>query len=125
MTSSSSSGGPLESRFLMAGESASNVLSITTSGPVSSSASQIAQRAADLVGGERDRQHGKKLENFQNIADLWTAYLGDRKISALDVGLMMALMKVARTKSGAHNLDDFVDGAGYLACAGEIAEQIR
>jgi hypothetical protein len=82
-------------------------------------------RAADLVAGERDRQHGSKRQNFQNIADQWNAYLGQRLVTLItpvDVGLMMALLKIARTKSGSHNPDDYIDGAGYLACSAEIIE---
>lgn len=88
-------------------------------------ASEICRTAASMVGGERHNQHGDKVENHQNIARLWNAYLGPRlddHLSALDVALMMALLKIARTKSGTHNVDDYVDGAGYLGCAGEIAE---
>jgi hypothetical protein len=44
-----------------------------------------------------------------------------RQLDARDVGNMMALMKVARQFSGEFNIDDFIDGCGYLACAGEIA----
>jgi hypothetical protein len=36
---------------------------------------------------------------------------------------MMEGMKIARRYSGSHNVDDYVDGAGYAACAGEIAER--
>lgn len=89
-------------------------------------ARDIASRAADLVGGDRDRQHGQKADNFNRIAAVWNAYLGIRRhkdapLDAVDVGHLMALMKVARTQSGALNVDDYVDGAGYLACAGEVA----
>jgi hypothetical protein len=34
---------------------------------------------------------------------------------------MMADLKKARAQGGAMNVDDFVDAAGYIACAGEIA----
>ena len=88
-------------------------------------AADVCTKAAALVGGDRDNQHGDKVENHQNIARLWNAYLGPRMddhLSALDVALMMALLKIARTKSGAHNIDDYIDGAGYMGCAGEIAE---
>lgn len=90
-------------------------------------ASDIAKKASELVNGERDRQHGDKVKNFDNIAKLWNAYLDvaskrtGRPIDARDVGNMMALMKVARQFSGEFNVDDFVDAVGYLSCAGEIA----
>lgn len=88
-------------------------------------ASAIAARASELVGGDRDRQHGKKRDNFENIAAVWNAYLNIRRgdeLDGTDVGHMMALMKIARTQSGSLNIDDYVDGAGYMACAGEVAQ---
>ena len=96
--------------------------------PPHTTASEIAARASDLVGGDRDRQHGQKSDNFERIATMWNAYLAirrhpDAQLTAVDVGHMMAAMKLARTQSGALNVDDYVDGAGYLACAGEIAQR--
>lgn len=87
----------------------------------------IAGRAASLVGGDRDRQHGAKHDNFRRIAGVWNAWLAIRKepaapLDAHDVGCMMALMKLARTQSGALNVDDYVDACGYAACAGEVAQ---
>lgn len=90
-------------------------------------ATEIAGRAADLVGGDRDRQHGAKKDNFERIATMWNAWLKTRRdpaapLSAFDVGILMVLMKAARTQSGSLNIDDFIDAAGYAACAGEIAQ---
>ena len=34
----------------------------------------------------------------------------------------MTLLKIARSQAGQHNIDDYVDGAGYQAIAGHIAE---
>lgn len=87
----------------------------------------IAGKATSLVGGDRDRQHGAKHDNFRRIAGVWNAWLAIRKepaapLDAHDVGCMMALMKLARTQSGALNVDDYVDACGYAACAGEVAQ---
>jgi hypothetical protein len=84
-------------------------------------AHEIISTAADLVGGNRQATHGDKVQTHQNIADLWSAYLGV-KINPLQVALMMVLLKVARTKAGSLNLDDFVDAAGYAGVAAEIAQ---
>jgi hypothetical protein len=89
-------------------------------------AAALAIKAASLVGGDRAEQHGDKAENFEKIAGLWNAYLAIRRepgspLNAVDIGHMMALLKVARTQTGALNEDDWTDGCGYLACAGEIA----
>lgn len=95
---------------------------------MSSAAADILLKASELVSGDRDRQHGAKRQNFQNIADAWNAHFGARltsPITAAEVGVMMALMKLARTKSGELNVDDFIDCAGYAACAAEIAQGDR
>ena len=105
-----------------------NEYNMTTFAPLPqiTRATDIASKAADLVGGDRDRQHGAKADNFGRIAAVWNAWLSIRKeqgspLDAHDVGCMMAMMKLARTQSGAHNEDDYVDSCGYSACAGEIA----
>jgi hypothetical protein len=85
-----------------------------------SPAANILSLAAKLIDGDRDEQHGNRLECHTNIARQWTAYLGV-KITPVDVALMMALLKIARTKSGELNNDCFVDGCGYIALAGELA----
>lgn len=88
----------------------------------------LIEKAASLVGGDRAQTHGDKHRNFANIAGLWNAYLqakGGLPIDAADVGHMMALMKIARTQSGALNDDDAIDAIGYIACAGEIASTRR
>lgn len=74
-----------------------------------------------LVSGERSRTHGDKLENHTNIARLWSAFLGV-PLEPEQVALMMVLLKVARTKTGTFNIDDYVDMAGYSGIAGELAE---
>jgi hypothetical protein len=93
-------------------------------------AREICTTAAHLVGGDRERTHGEKTGNHENIAALWSAYLSivlrqDVKLSALDAALLMALLKIARTASGSHNPDDYVDLTGYGAVAGEIAEVLN
>lgn len=89
-------------------------------------ANDICAKAADLVSGNRQKTHGDKVENHQNIADLWNAYLGRRlgdgcEITPKDAALMMVLLKIARTKAGSFNIDDYVDMSGYAGVAGEIA----
>lgn len=89
-------------------------------------ASRICGKAASLVGGDRAKTHGDKTENHRNIARSWTAYLHDKlrpgvELSEVDAALLMALLKVERTKTGTFNPDDFIDLAGYAGVAGEIA----
>ncbi len=92
-------------------------------------ASEYAGNAAKLLDGDRDRTHGNKRDNHDNIASLWSAYL-TRKLkrpvvlTSADVALLMVLLKVARTLAGALNVDDMVDAVGYSAIAGELLEQL-
>ncbi len=89
-------------------------------------AHEIAKSAAALVGGPRENQHGDKHLNAACIAAVWRGVEEARRLSgrpydALHAFNLMEAMKIARRYSGSHNIDDYVDGAGYAACAGEIA----
>ena len=84
------------------------------------SRADILDRAKAIVTGEREKQYGKLEDNFAIIAELWGAYTG-YKFSPVDVAMMMALLKIARIRTGVGTVDSFVDLAGYAACAGEIA----
>lgn len=88
----------------------------------------ILLEAHKLVAGNREQSHGDKLTNHLAIAAIWNGYLLARTISgkpdqlsALDAANLMELLKIARRLNGSFNVDDFIDGAGYAAVAGEIA----
>lgn len=86
----------------------------------------ILNAANKIVNGAREQQYGKPEDNFSTIADLWNAYLtGVSKwgidIGTVDVANMMILLKIARCAPATlPKADNFVDIAGYAACAGEI-----
>tara|TARA_R100001510_G_scaffold51149_1_gene50721 strand:- start:617 stop:895 length:279 start_codon:yes stop_codon:yes gene_type:complete len=77
------------------------------------------KEALKILKGPREKEYGDKKENHDNIATLWTAYLGPT-ITAHDVAVMMLLLKVARTKSPNPTKDTYVDMVGYSAIAGEL-----
>lgn len=82
----------------------------------------ILDAAEKIVTGERQQTYGEPEDNFGTIAQMWEAYLGV-PISAMDVSMMMVLLKVARV-SGRPDLttiDNFIDICGYAACGGEVA----
>lgn len=80
----------------------------------------ILERARECVCGQREQDYGTPENNFGRIARLWSDYTGCH-VSPIDVAMMMALLKIARVKSGTGTEDSFVDIAGYAACGGEIA----
>ena len=81
---------------------------------------KILDKAKECVCGQREQDYGSPEDNFGKIAALWSAYCG-WGFTAQDVTMMMALLKIARIKSGTATEDSFVDLAGYAACGGEIA----
>ena len=82
---------------------------------------EILSKAEQCVNGQREQDYGTPEQNFQIIADLWSAYKGI-SFTPVDVAMMMSLLKIARIKSGGGTGDSFVDLAGYAACGGELAE---
>ena len=76
--------------------------------------------AKTYITKDRQADHGDAEDNFARIAQYWSVHLGT-PVKAHDVAVMMALLKVARIKQNPHHIDNWVDGAGYFACGGEIA----
>jgi len=59
-------------------------------------------------------------DNFSTIAAYWSIHLGI-EVTAVDVAVMMDLLKTARIRSNPGHPDNWIDKAGYSACGGEIA----
>ena len=85
---------------------------------------EILTTAINTVCGQREQDYGSPEDNFKIIAGMWGAYLGT-EINAVDVAMMMGLLKIARIKTGTGTMDSFADLAGYAACGGEIAMRMR
>ena len=82
---------------------------------------EILKTAQDIVCLDRENPYGKPEDNFKIIADLWSTYIGT-EITSNDVAMMMIMLKIARCKTGRHKDDNYIDIAGYAACAGEIGK---
>ncbi len=83
---------------------------------------EILDTATSHVTKDRAATHGEAEDSFGLIGSLWGVYL-NHPVSAYDVALMMALLKIARARMNPDHLDSVIDGAGYLACAGELASK--
>ena len=88
---------------------------------------EILDEAKNIVTGFRETSYGSPEDNFELIAELWTAYVHKRwslsrvqYICAEDVTNMMILLKVARNATGRGKDDNYIDIAGYAACGGEL-----
>lgn len=89
----------------------------------------ILKAAERCVCTDRNQQYGEPEDNFHTISMLWSVYLCARgmeqPLGAADVGAMMALFKLGRIATGGDKADNFIDLAGYAACAGEISTESR
>lgn len=85
---------------------------------------ECLRKANGIVNGQREQSYGTPEDNFKVIAEMWSAYL-EADVSAVDVAMMMALLKIARISTGVFKEDSFIDLAGYAACGYEIAEECK
>lgn len=90
---------------------------------------EILAAAEKCVCGDREQDYGVPENNFRLIAEFWHTYLSAKCVAAgvhvqlepEDVAAMMALLKIARASVNPEHIDSWIDGAGYMACGGEIS----
>ena len=87
---------------------------------------KIINKAFKAVG-ERNDHYGTPLENFERISKLWSCHL-EHNISIYDVGVMLMLLKIARSKHDKLHEDTWIDIAGYAGATAEatfLDEEIK
>lgn len=83
--------------------------------------------AKRIVCTDRNEQYGEPENNFDMIADYWAVYLNGKykigvQLDSVDVAHMMVLFKMGRiTTAKTYKEDNYIDLAGYAACAMECA----
>lgn len=82
----------------------------------------ILQEANDLTHGDRLEQYGQPAVSFSRIAVGWSEIFGTR-IEPHQVCMALAWLKISRMTQDATKRDSAVDGAAYLALAGELAAE--
>ena len=80
----------------------------------------IYDQARQLTAVERQSQYGAPEDNLGRIATLWATYLG-KPLTAHDVAVMMALLKIGRIASGVTVKDNYVDAVAYMGLADRLA----
>ena len=90
----------------------------------------VLEEANKLTAGDRQQAYGNPVDVYAPVADMWQAYLDALDVdnclmlTAKDVMLMMALLKIGREGSR-EKRDNLVDAAGYLRCVEMIDESDR
>lgn len=72
----------------------------------------LLQRADETINGPRAKDYGSASENFQRIADIWSAVLGT-EVTQAQVALCMIGVKMARLINSPDHEDSWLDIAGY------------
>lgn len=80
----------------------------------------ILDAAAQAVTVDRAANHGDAESSFATLAAVWSALLG-APVTAPQVALMLASLKIVRAWGNPGHPDNWVDLAGYAACGGEVA----
>ena len=86
--------------------------------------SEILDTAKEYVTKDRASQHGDAEINLNGIAsgwDWWMSVRQEGEFSAMDVAVMMTILKITRASSNPSNSDNFIDACGYMSLAGECA----
>ena len=90
-------------------------------------AANLAAQMADTVT-QRAEVYGAPEKNFGSIADFWRTWIATRHgmlvpLDATDVGMMSALIKVARLGQTPAHEDSALDAATYLLLAHGCVDQ--
>jgi hypothetical protein len=88
----------------------------------------IFDQAKALVYGERNKEYQHPSGNFDNIRNLWNAYLKgkgryqEQDISLVDVAMLNILQKIARISTNPTHRDSLIDIAGYAGTVERIQD---
>lgn len=82
-------------------------------------AAQILGEASDTIS-DRHAVYGPAKEGMSRVAEMWSVHLG-MQVQPHDVPVMLTLLKIARAGETPDHQDNYLDGAAYMAIAGECA----
>lgn len=79
--------------------------------------------ATDLIHNQRQATYGHPADTLHHIGQLVGAYVG-KDVTAADMAVIMALVKIGRMKAGTgYHRDNYVDAIAYLAIAEDVARE--
>ena len=82
-------------------------------------APDILIAAADCIGDRAEQRDQNDGERSMCKAVATFNQLTGHNLSEREGWVFMAVLKLARAQAGRHVLDDYIDGAAYIALAGE------
>ena len=85
---------------------------------------EYAYKAIELSTGVRNDSWGDPSIQHARIALAWSAIL-NREVTAQQVALCMAAMKLVRAAGNPDIVDSYIDAIAYVGIAGEIIDAQR
>jgi hypothetical protein len=82
---------------------------------------EILQSATDLYQ-DRGKSYGHPTDNMARAARLISAYL-EMPVEDYQVAVILSLVKIGRSIEDSQKVDTWIDGASYLAIAGQLATE--
>lgn len=85
---------------------------------------EVLDRAGDVVLSQRQKEYSQQsvTQMHIQIAQVWSGIL-DRDVTAHEVALCMAGLKLVRASCQPGHEDSYVDAVGYAAIAAEILHE--
>lgn len=99
--------------------------SVGTEPPTPNRRAVVLRTAESLVNGQRADDYGPPQENFGRVAAMWSAQFAAKlkePLTADEVAIALVHLKLSRLANTPDHADSFIDAAGYIALAAEIAE---
>jgi len=89
---------------------------------MSKTAEDILNEAAAVMNARASQRDVPKERSMARIVTTFNALTG-KQLSEHDGWMFMVVLKLARASNGKKvNIDDYLDGAAYIALAGECAQ---
>lgn len=73
----------------------------------------VLDTAKSLIYGDREKDYGKAIDNFTNIAKMWSVIL-KKEVSIEEVIQCMIALKQCRLINQPQHTDSWVDICGYV-----------
>lgn len=88
---------------------------------------QILETAKNLTEGDRNKAYGDPsigLACMNELQETFRKYATSEAVDPAHLAAMnMVFTKISRIATGAYREDNYIDGAAYIAIAGELAER--
>lgn len=83
---------------------------------------RILAESEQLINGDRAKDYGDPATNFGRLAALWAPILGV-DVTPVQVALCLTQLKISRLINTPTHRDSYLDAAGYIGLAAELAKE--